>query len=128
MPTAGGCAASQQRARVPRVEYCIGLGLAALSLAACVFVHLRHVQRLRANRQPSAKRGLYVVICRLAPALAVVHMAAVALPPLITTMDMMSHVCISIAMYSFLGPSAHDACSATRSATRSAPAARVLQS
>mmetsp|Transcript_24552 Transcript_24552/g.40693 ORF Transcript_24552/g.40693 Transcript_24552/m.40693 type:complete len:360 (-) Transcript_24552:36-1115(-) len=84
------------------VDKTIGFVLAIVSLTVVLCLHFEHHKRLRRRTTSSGQRGIYVIICRLAPAVAMAHCIAVVMPPLSEFMLVVSEVYISVAMYAFL--------------------------
>jgi hypothetical protein len=83
-------------------ERIAGQLIASIGFVAVCFLHITHMRRLKEGTHCSAQRGLYKIVCRLAPVYAAVHALGVTLPRLMEVTTLLSHIYVSVAMYAFL--------------------------
>jgi hypothetical protein len=105
--TVDGCPLSQHIPNLPSTLIPISHRLSAGSVAVlgclvAILVHAFHLAELRRGTQPSAYRGLYVVMSRLAPVLGVTECLAALAPNMADTLELVGHLYHALAMWGFI--------------------------
>lgn len=75
------------------------------SLCCCVLAvrwHSTHMAELRAGTRPSGRRGLFMLIIKLGPLLAITSTIGAVVPALHKSLELLVHIYVSVVMWAFL--------------------------